>query len=218
MEQSRTQTCKNNITFSCGTTKVLYHIGYSYDHKSIVERSLIAKNSAIKKRKQTCFVTIVVPMNVPMLTPRVEENKPPIILITMKWRSVQNKYNILVRIAQHKGISILSIREQSAFFVYRHAKREFGENGQKMIHKARFFIEKDQIREEVCHFLFKRNPYVKKQIASNHQRIDRPILIFTPRMDQILDGVPKFQVEKDLREKSLRVSLVKYHRLQRKGV
>ena len=57
--------------------------------------------------------------------------------------------------------------------------------------------KKDQIREAVRHIRLKESPYAAQRAVGNHQRNDRPILQITPRSDQRIDGVPKFQVEQD---------------------
>ena len=62
-----------------------------------------------------------------------------------------------------------------------------------MSHKARLFQKKDQIREEVLHIRLKESLFC----STNHERIDRPILKVTPRIDQRINGVPKCQVEQD---------------------
>ena len=77
---------------------------------------------------------------------------------------------------------------------------KLGESGQKkkIIHKERFFLKKkNQIREEVRHIRLKESPYTAQRAVGNHQRIDRPILKITPRIDQRIHGVPNFQVEQD---------------------
>ena len=57
--------------------------------------------------------------------------------------------------------------------------------------------EKDQLHGEVRHIRLKEKANAAQRAAGNHQRVDRPILKITPRIDQRIDGVPKVQVEQD---------------------
>ena len=66
---------QRNINISNGGKKFLPHTGSSSDYKSIVEEErYIARRIDIRKRKQACFFSAIHPMNVPMVTTRVEKN------------------------------------------------------------------------------------------------------------------------------------------------
>ena len=66
----------------------------------------IARGISSEKGRHACFFTAVDPMNVPMLTPRFEEDEPRMIPSTMKWRSIQNTtYWFDRRIAHDKGLA-----------------------------------------------------------------------------------------------------------------
>ena len=67
---------QRNITIPYGWTKSLCHIGSSYDYRSIVEGGLFVGGISSQTERQACFFAAVDPMNVPMLTPRFEENEP----------------------------------------------------------------------------------------------------------------------------------------------
>ena len=64
----------------------------------------------------------------------------------------------------------------------------------KTDHKAILCQKKDQIREEFRHIRLKKSPYATQRVAGNHQRLDKPILKIKPRIDQIFQERPKFQV------------------------
>ena len=57
--------------------------------------------------------------------------------------------------------------------------------------------KKDQIQEGVRHICLQENPNTAQQAVGNHQRVDRPILKIKPKIDQIIHGLPEFQVEQD---------------------
>ena len=78
-----TNSCKVTLEFPCGSTKLLYPVGSSYDDRSIVEVCLIAGGISSQKERQAYFPTAVDPMNIPMLTPRFTENEPRRISYTM---------------------------------------------------------------------------------------------------------------------------------------
>ena len=65
----------------------------------------MAGRNSSRKGRQVCVLTTVDPMNIPMLTPRFEENEPRMIPPRMKWRTVcriqKNWFDL--RIAQDKG-------------------------------------------------------------------------------------------------------------------
>ena len=60
-----------------------------------------------------------------------------------------------------------------------------------------FYQQQDQVGEEVRHICLKESPRAAQRAVGNHQRIDRPILKVTPRIDQPINGVSKFQIEQE---------------------
>ena len=59
------------------------------------------------------------------------------------------------------------------------------------------YQKKDQNQEAVRPIPLKESPHVAQQGVGDNQRTNTLILKITSRLDQRMDGVPKFQVEKD---------------------
>ena len=130
-----------------------------------------------QKGRQACFFTAVDPMNIPMLTPRFEENEPRMIPYRTKWRSVE--YRKLVRLGRD-----IIVSDHAPGNLAKVVKRNKDDSQSEILVQ-----KKDQIREEVRHFRLKESPKAAQQAVGNHQRSDRPILKITPRIDQRIDGV-----------------------------
>ena len=133
-----------------------------------------------QKVRKACFFTAMDPMNAPMLTPRFIENEPRLIPHRMKWKTVRNTIHWFYLT---KVWVLLAIKEQCNAVVQYNASRKFGE---KVVN-----IKKDQVHEEVRHVRWKERPYAAQQAVGDNKRLDRPILKMTPRIDQIIHGVPK---------------------------
>ena len=110
----------------------------------------------------------------------------------LKRRSGQNTvFWFDLRIAQDKGLEFLSIKERCDLVVQHNevVKSSKDDTASESIHP-----KKDQIPEEVRHVRLKECPYSAQRGVGNHPRSDNPILKITPRIEQLMIGVLKFQV------------------------
>ena len=74
-------------------------------YRSISEGGLVAGGIGIQQRRPTCFFTGVDPMNILMLTPRVEQGKPRMLPYTLKSGRARNAvYWFDLKLAQAKGL------------------------------------------------------------------------------------------------------------------
>ena len=81
------------------------HLGSTLDFRSFSEGGLVAGGLGTQQGRQTCFLTVVDPVSIPILTPRVEEGKPKMLLYTLLWRRAHNAVRWLVpKLAQDKRL------------------------------------------------------------------------------------------------------------------
>ena len=105
-EKELIQDCKTMCLFKMDGSDYIYHVGSSYDYRSICDGGLIAERLGIRREgRKTCFFSAVDPIVATMLTLRFEENEPRAIPSKLRWRPAQNAvFWFEWRPAQHKGL------------------------------------------------------------------------------------------------------------------
>ena len=144
-----------------------------------------------------------------MLTPRFTANAPRMIPYRMKRRSGQNTaYWFDLRIAQDKSfftnrgaMRFLFCHTMSTESLVKVVKRNKDDSHGEILEQ-----KNDQIGEEVRYRRLKDSPYAAQRSVGNHQRSDKTILKITPRIDQIIHGIPTFQVEQG----STRIDIIEH--------
>ena len=96
---------QNTVLIPYGWSDYIYHVGSSFDYRSICEGGLIAGGNGGREGRQTGFFTVVDPMPIAMLPPRYEPNEPRTIPHKLKWRRMHSAvHRFDLRLAQNKGM------------------------------------------------------------------------------------------------------------------
>ena len=76
---------QSNVPIPHGWTDYIYHVGSTFDYRSISEGGLVVGGVGVREGCHTCFFTAVDPMEASMLTPRYEPNEPWNIPLKLRW-------------------------------------------------------------------------------------------------------------------------------------